>query len=168
MVYVYTITNRRTKRCYVGQTTNVKRRWRRYHTYRKNSRMRIIRAIRKHGIHSFVFRIEGGYTKSQADRIERKLIEKYRKLDLSYNIADGGFGGSYKGHCGHRKKKLTVEWRKNISIGCTGIKHPWSDEAKSRYVGYWKGKKFSRTHRSNISKAVKKRWHKFGKRGFRI
>lgn len=168
-IYVYIITNRKTKQCYVGQTTNVKRRWRRYHTYRKKkSRMRIVRAIHKHGIHLFEFRIEGCYTKRWADKVERKLIENYRKLGLSYNTADGGFGGSYKGHCGHKKKKLTIEWRKNISLGCRGVKHPWSDEAKRNYVSHLKGKKLSKMHRLNISKAVIKRWRKFGKRGFGI
>lgn len=168
--YLYKIVNTINCMVYVGQTQNIQRRFRQYYlsSLKSNkSSMPIIRAMRKHGIEKFkLIKIECFKSRALVNKEECRMIEYWRKKRLSYNVCDGGLGGSYKGHCGHKQKHLTNEWKQNISDGCTGIKHPWSAEAKIRNRGRGKGRKLSIETRERISKAVRFRWKKFGKVSF--
>jgi len=171
MIYcLYKITNNINGMVYVGQTCNVVRRFHRYNVLaarHAKSTMPIVRAICKYGIKRFTFsKLKKFSSRKLVSAAERKAIKYWRSRGLSYNAADGGLGGSYKGHCGHRQKHLTKQWRLNISKGCSGIKHPWSNEAKLRNKGRGKGRKLRVQHRRNISKALRIRWKLFGVVGF--
>ena len=117
-------------------------------------------AVKKYGINNFRFRkIASFRTRIKASKMERGLIDRFRRIKRKcYNIADGGFGGSFKGHCGHKKKKLTRKWRENISKGCKGVKKKFSKEHCLNISKANKGRKLSRHARENIRNAVIRRW----------
>jgi hypothetical protein len=108
---VYLHINKANGKVYVGIThyTNPELRWRGGREYRKN--VVFTRAISKYGwegfSHIILFR---NLPKEAACRIESKLITRYRKRNLCYNVADGGQGVS----------SMNSYIRSKISESCRG------------------------------------------------
>lgn len=77
---------------YIGQTKhrNLKVRW--GHDGRRYAEHTVFtRAIKKYGWENFIHEIiKTGLTREEANKIERELIEFYKGLDMSYNMAEGG------------------------------------------------------------------------------
>ncbi len=90
---VYLHINKINRNVYVGIThyTNPEKRWRQGNGYKNNPIFN--KAIRKYGWdgfnHCILFK---RLSKDIACNIERTLILKYKKSNISYNIADGGDG----------------------------------------------------------------------------
>lgn len=170
--YLYKIKNKVNGKIYIGQTQNLARRFKRYRSLvvHRNVKfsMPIMRAIRKYGIKQFQFtKLAMFATRSLVNVAERKAIKYWRCKGSSYNVADGGLGGSYKGHCGHRQTHLTKDWKLNISKGCKGVKkRPFSLTHRQNISKAMKGRTLSVLHRYNVIKAIKIRWKLFGKKGF--
>ena len=96
MYYLYTITNGKSGKMYIGQTKNPNKRWKQHKSYAKKPEKTgqyIHRAMNKYGSDNFIFEIIAQcLTKENADIIEDILINQYdtRNKEKGYNIAAGG------------------------------------------------------------------------------
>ena len=103
---------------YVGITSNVKRRWASNGYYYQLKDTIFARAIRKYGWDNFTHNIlYTGLTLEEATIKEIELIAIQKKLNNSYNIADGGQG--YKGK--HSKEHVEKIVNSRISNNSTKI-----------------------------------------------
>jgi group I intron endonuclease len=95
MHYLYIIRNVLNNKVYVGQTTNLKRRWQAHRSYSKQKipTQYIHRAMNKYGIDNFIQEhVASCRTQEDADVIETFLINQYdsRNKENGYNLAPGG------------------------------------------------------------------------------
>jgi hypothetical protein len=141
MAYIYILKNKVNNKLYVGQTTNIIKR---FSSHKKSKSSQIIsRAIRKHGWDNFIKYV---YLcpKCLLDFIEKFLIKIFKATDSScgYNIYSGG----------NKNKKYSEEFKEKLSEvhkgQFAGEKHPMygkhhSEESK---------KKMSETQLKNPSK----------------
>lgn len=105
---------------YVGQTCELKKRWRSkgYNYLQKNNKGKynqptFAHALLKYGWDNFLhIVILENLTKSEADYAEKYLIRWYKIHNMSYNISDGGEGNS-KPMTEEQKRQLTERMRKN-------------------------------------------------------
>lgn len=125
-VYIHTNTQNGLK--YVGITSqDPEQRWRNGGGYYKNRFF--TRAIKKYGWDAFEHEIVAeGLTKLQAEKLEKKLIRKYKTTDrrYGYNIMTGG--GSTGKHS-TETRRLMSENRKGK---CVGRKHTEEEIRKMR------------------------------------
>lgn len=90
---VYVHTNKINGKMYVGQTCNIKERWR---CQGKNyfASVKFFNAIKKYGWDNFTHEvIKEGLCREEADSIERELIATFDTINNGYNIKDGGSRG---------------------------------------------------------------------------
>lgn len=149
---VYVHINKFNGKVYVGQTCRrPNERWRHGKGYVKN--VHFYRAIEKYGWDNFEHRIIcDNLTKDDANKIEMNLISFYDSSNYNkgYNQTIGGDGtNGYKyteeqrAMVSERQKgrRLTNEWKENISKSIKGEKHPFY------------GKKLSAEHRKHLSES---------------
>ena len=145
MYYIYRITNKINGKTYIGQ-----------HKYKKlndsymGSGIHLKSAQKKYGMENFTKEIL--YSRIQyketADDMERFAIAKERAVGKAeYNIADGGYGGGFKG------RKHSDETKRKISYASKG--KPKSEEAKRKMSETNKGKHLSNETRRKISEGNK-------------
>ena len=94
--HVYRITNLVNGKVYIGQTSNPKMRWSKHRSSKQNTHL--YSSFKKYGEENFSFDVLlSGLTKEQADRIEIRLIKRYKSTDQNhgYNHANGGSRGTY-------------------------------------------------------------------------
>lgn len=127
---VYSHTNLINGKVYIGITSkeNPNRRWRNGEGYYKS--LFFYNAIKKYGWDNFEHKILfENLDENTAKNIEQKLIRKYKKENISYNITDGGDGNvgwvmsdktKNKISEKHKGKKLSEEHKKHISDGSKG------------------------------------------------
>jgi hypothetical protein len=92
MGYIYKITNKTNKKCYIGQTRqkDVTTRWRE-HRKKKNGCPLVKKAIKKYGIDNFSFSIVIICFDEDLDKFEIEYIKKFNSVvPNGYNISDGG------------------------------------------------------------------------------
>lgn len=139
---IYIIRNRFDGKVYIGKHkgNNLQRRWRRHiRTAEKGSQSHFHRAIRKYGIEAFELSLLSSSASSPQDlnEQERFYIAKHRANDpaFGYNMTTGG---EHVGPaCPWKGRKLSAAWRKNLGLAR-------------------KGKKFSDSHRQNLSDSLRK------------
>ena len=112
---IYKITNQINGKCYVGQSVNIKRRWRSHKTKAFNPldtqyECPLYRAIRKYGLENFSFEILEECLKEELNEKESSYIKKYNSNSEScgYNLTPGGDSK------GPTLKKLTEEQLQEI------------------------------------------------------
>ena len=90
---VYMHVNKLNGKVYVGIThhTNPNKRWG-YSGQRYTHCVKFLHAINKYGWENFDHIILYKTTKDRAVAIEKTLIAHYKRIDMSYNLADGGEG----------------------------------------------------------------------------
>ena len=103
MIGIYKITNLKNNKVYIGQSVNIKERWRceRSRPFQKRSQeynSPLCRAIRKYSLKNFKFEIIEECSIDELDEREVYYIDMYRSSqeEYGYNLTDGG-GGS-RGH----------------------------------------------------------------------
>lgn len=106
---------------YIGITKNKPEyRWNHGRGYKEKDQPLFHRAIKKYGwdniTHEILYR---GLSERDAKNIEISLIRIYKKLDMSYNITDGGDG--FKGIVHSKGRKMSLETRKKMSISRKGL-----------------------------------------------
>jgi group I intron endonuclease len=115
--YLYTITNNKSGKVYVGQTVNPSRRWKDHQWLSKNKQEQYVhRAMAKYGIDNFQFEVIASCrTQEDADEGEKSLIIQYdsRNPDVGYNLLIGG-------NTGWLGRKHTSESIAKISASKTG------------------------------------------------
>lgn len=96
---IYKITNIQTNDCYIGQSTNIERRWQREKTcpFNKNDKSYnsiLSKAIRKYGIQNFQFEILELCEPSNLDYLEQQYIQQFDSYYNGYNATMGGQAGT--------------------------------------------------------------------------
>ena len=95
MIGIYKITNKMNGKSYVGQSIDIKTRWRNHcstaynpneHSYNNP----LYRAIRKYGIENFSFEILKECNVNELNELEQFYIEKYNTFFEGYNLTLGG------------------------------------------------------------------------------
>ncbi len=122
-IYIYKHTSP-TGKCYMGQTVNIKNRWK-PSAYRQCKKF--YNAIKKYGWENFTHEII--YTCStpqEANEKEAYYIEKYDSVNNGYNLLVGG--GEYNSMYGKSAKDFMtdeeiLEWRRKLSEAHTGEKN---------------------------------------------
>lgn len=96
MIGIYKITNRINNKIYIGQSINIKKRWKE-HIYKSNLSKDISynsilhSSMRKNGIDNFIFEILKECSYEELDNLETYYISLYNsKYPNGYNIALGG------------------------------------------------------------------------------
>jgi group I intron endonuclease len=100
IVGIYKITNQINGKAYVGQATNIRRRWNKHksNAFNQNSDSydsAICCAIRRHGVDNFIFEIIEECSANELDQREIYWIDYYDTYHKGYNETLGG-GGSKK------------------------------------------------------------------------
>lgn len=86
-------TNKLNGKRYIGQTYNIKERWR---CKGKNyfASIKFFNALKKYGWDNFDhIIIKDNLFREEADRLEKELIEKYNTIETGYNLKEGGSRG---------------------------------------------------------------------------
>ena len=102
MGFIYKITNKISKKCYIGETTeeNPEERWKRHkYAISKGVGCPALRnAVIKYGIENFTFEVLIiCFDENRYDH-EKEYIKKYNSVvPNGYNILEGGAGGGFKG-----------------------------------------------------------------------
>lgn len=126
---IYKITNKINDKCYIGQTTDIVNRFKKYKRLECQLQEKLYRALIKYGIDNFSFE-EFDYADDQEtlDFLEQTYILCFDSRERGYNIREGGWGG-----------KLAEETKQKLR----DLKR--SDEFKQKVSQnngrYWKGKK---------------------------
>lgn len=99
MVGIYKIKNKINNKVYIGQSVNIRQRWRNHRTIgkRKNPQLLLYRAMQKYGIENFDFEIVEECLKEDLDEKEIYWINFYDSTnkELGYNLTNGGMGGTH-------------------------------------------------------------------------
>lgn len=144
---VYCHINKINGKRYIGQTCDLKERWR---CKGKNyfASVKFFNAIKKYGWDSFEHIVlYENLTLEEANRIEEELIEKYDTIKNGYNIKSGGENSVMSEES---KKKMSETLKKGY------VEHP---ERKEKISKARKGWRMSEEHRKKISEANKGRPH---------
>jgi group I intron endonuclease len=102
MGFIYKITNKLSKKCYIGETTeeNPEERWKRHkYAISKGTGCPALRdAVVKYGLENFTFEVLIiCFDENRYDH-EKEYIKKYNSVvPNGYNILEGGAGGGFKG-----------------------------------------------------------------------
>ncbi len=124
---IYKIENKINGKVYIGQSVNIKKRWKE-HKYLSNNislTQVLYKAIRKYGLENFEFDIICECNKNDLNDLEIKYIKEFNSYikwenNNGYNMTAGGEG--IKGY------KLSKKMKEHLRIINTGKKH--SDETK--------------------------------------
>lgn len=95
MVGIYEIKNKLTGRVYIGQSMNIKRRWRAHRNSSKTEDSRLYQDIREIGIDNFEFKVIEECLKEDLNQLEISYIEDSKNSKYgSYNINSRLFTGT--------------------------------------------------------------------------
>jgi group I intron endonuclease len=141
MGYIYKITNKITKQCYIGQTiVDLDERWRQH--LKPNSNCRYLKAsIKKYGVDSFEFKLICICFDNDLDNYECFYMNKYNTLvPNGYNLREGGNSGR---HHEETKRKIseTLKNRTDIVRGKSQLGKPHTEEIKNKISKALTGKK---------------------------
>lgn len=151
MAEIYRITNKINGKAYIGQTYDLKRRWRQHK--RKTNEGIISRSIQKYGIDNFHFEVilsSDDYPllleSEMLNIAEQHCIKSFNTIAPNgYNLTTGGGGG-----------KLSDETRKKISKATKGSKNPFYGKNHSEEtLQKLKGREVSGETRQKMSSARK-------------
>lgn len=98
MVGIYKITNLINGKVYIGQSTNIKHRWKEHIQEAKNGikKYALYNAMRKYGVENFSFEIIEECLEEELDKKEVSYIEKYNSYYGGYNSTLGGQGKGFQ------------------------------------------------------------------------
>jgi group I intron endonuclease len=120
---IYKITNNANGKIYIGQSINIKARWKDHinSLNRKDSHSVLLqRAWNKYGEEYFSFEILELCTENMLDAIEMKYIELYDTRNNGYNIEPGG----------NLNKRLSEETKQKIREAHLGRRHSYETRQK--------------------------------------
>lgn len=148
---IYKIVNKVNGKIYVGQSIDIKRRWRSHKFASKTGNTHLYRSFRKYGLDNFEFIIIALIPKYALNQYEISYINYYSATDQSkgYNLTCGG----------EYPKVLLKEHRQNISKTNKG--HKCSEETKKRISESNAGKRRSEETKQKMSYIKKEKFHIF-------
>ena len=164
---IYKIINKTNNKVYIGQSTNIKKRFKEHNFYISNNiKYPLYKAIRKYGLHNFEFIIiEVINDRKELDQKEQYWLDNYQSYlpEKGYNLAStAGSKKNYKVSQETRLKmakakkgkKHSEETKNKISKSNKG-KHILSEEHKLKLSESHKGKIVSKETREKLSKSHK-------------
>ena len=100
MTGIYKITNKVNGMCYIGQSVNIEKRWRKHKSVYGNPNAHeydyyLYRAMRKYGIDNFDFEVIEECSSDLLNDKEKYWIEKYDSYRNGYNQTAGGESGGH-------------------------------------------------------------------------
>ena len=155
--YIYKIKNKINGKCYIGVTTNLKRRRRDHELRNINSAYKdkklLYRAIKKYGAKNFSFKVifECDDFDYAVRIVEPKLIKKYKSFGgdgTGYNATRGG-----EGILGYKFSKEACA-RARIERKARFL--------RPEYMAKYKGRKLSEIQKKRIGESVKQEWLRRG------
>lgn len=119
MIGIYAIRNLKNNKIYIGQSTNIERRFREHKNrgFFTEYETPIYKAFRKYGLENFSFEVLEEAEQSKLNEKEIFYIKIYRSNEkkFGYNLTDGGTG--YRG-------KFAEEHKQKMSLAKKGEKNP--------------------------------------------
>lgn len=111
MIGIYKITNKINNKIYIGQSRDIKRRWKEHKRLSKTRKTLIQKAIYKYGIENFDFEVLEECSVDCLDELEIYYIKLYDSTNrnIGYNIASGGNTGPIKEGIDNPVAVLTLE-----------------------------------------------------------
>lgn len=143
MIGIYRIVNKIDGKCYIGQSTNIKKRWnehRRYFNYPQYANSLLYDAIRKYGLQNFSFEVLEECDITSLDEKEKHWIEAFNSHEDGYNMDTGGRTVSDSD-----REIIRCMWKKGFSVGEIANHVVCSGVSVSRFVRFsdWYDKKDS-------------------------
>lgn len=148
---IYKITNMINGKSYIGQSNDIKRRWKEHrskHSWKSNHV--IYRAFKKYGFENFKFEIIEECDVKFLSEKEKYYIAEFDTYKNGYNETEGGEGISGFNHSEETKQKLSemLSGENNPNYGI-----PMSEEQKKLRSDMFKGRVFSEEHKQKLSEA---------------
>lgn len=160
MVGIYLIKNTINNKVYVGQATDIERRWtehKRKYSLEKNKNIILYKAFKKYGLDNFTFEVIEECKKEELDERETFYISLYKSYAFredtnGYNMTE--IGGSCRGcvHTEEQNKRHSEFMRGRTPIN-KGV--PMSEEQKRKISEANKNKTRSEDFKAKVSKAHK-------------
>lgn len=116
--YIYCIQNKIDLKVYIGQTINLKRRFKEHIKYSRHSKYLLYRAMRKHGVENFSFtEIDKCESLEESNELEIFWISFFNSMStcFGYNLRPGGNCVGFKTNFKHSEK--TKSYLKQIMLG---------------------------------------------------
>ena len=152
MVGIYRVVNHVNGKCYVGQSTNIEKRWgepRRGLNYHKHDGYHLYEAIRKYGLDNFDFEVLEECDVSVLDEREKHWICVFNSYENGYNMNTGGR------KIPEKDRKIIYDlWSKGYSIGEIADRVVCSHVSVSRFV------RSSEWYNKEDSVKRSKAWHR--------
>lgn len=149
--YIYIIENKLNGDSYVGKTINTEKRWKKHLASAKSGDTHLSRAMRKHGVENFNFKIVDEHEDEHyaLNVLEPTWIVKLRESGIHlYNMTDGGEGISGFAHSEQTISKMSQakkgrpvseDTKQKIREKLTGVRP--NDESIAKIREKMKGKK---------------------------
>lgn len=180
---IYKITCTSNNAIYIGQSTNIEKRWKSYKSLRCQSQSRIYRSLKKYGISNHEFEIIEQCNKVCLTDKEKYWISHFDTFGTSrgMNLKEPGRGGRLSNETKLKKslslkgRPLSEENKKNISIANTGkvrtkemlfnlskahMGIKLKAESIAKRTASRSGYKHSESSRAKTKESVKKSWEK--------
>ena len=144
--YIYKLTNLINGKVYIGQTTDLQSRFRRYRYVQCKQQIKIYLALKKYGHENFSFEVFDIATDYDTlNFLEECYISCFDSMNNGYNSLPGGTD----------RKIITDETRIKMSLSKKG--KPLSQLTRQKMSLSHKGCKFSEEHKNKISLKLKDR-----------
>lgn len=145
MHYIYILQNKINQKVYIGQSKDIKQRWRTHKSAVKNNRPTQIvhRAMIKYGIENFEFEVIAScFDQAAANETEEQIISYHESMssDKGYNLSLGG-----------SVAPKTKEWKQKVSQKLMG--HGVSEDARLKMSKSHTGKMISSETKIKLSVA---------------
>lgn len=153
MHYIYKITNSKNGKIYIGQSKNIKQRWRAHKSAVKNNKPTQIvhRAMIKYEIENFIFEIIAScLDQTAADEAEQTCIKQENSITYSWG---------YNNHLGGMTAPKTKEWiAKVVATRRAKDNYKHSEETKKKMAEGWYSHRtpetFQKISRGNTGKII--------------
>lgn len=118
---IYKIENLINHKCYIGQSTNIHKRWIMHKSISNNPKSKfydypLYKSIRKYGIENFSFEIIELCKKEELNDLEIAYIKAYDSTKNGYNMCDGGDNAPHYTKLSTSKINAIIELLKNTQL----------------------------------------------------
>ena len=148
MIGIYKITNKKKKKCYIGQSNDIKRRFAQHkspYEWNRNPESHLYRAFQKYGINNFQFEVIEECSNEELNDKEIFWINYYHSMtkENGYNLNSGGNGTQGENHPRHKLTKedvIDIRTRYNNHERCKEVEALYADViGHSGFSKIWKG-----------------------------